>query len=281
MRTFTFYFKKGFALTKHTLKGKSFFNKLLLGLYLIASFVGKLFLFTRPIFLIGDNNLAMMIVEGQDFEINKVFEGVNSKKRYSSLLLSCLFIEAITVGVAALLIAPFVIWQSNFTSYDPAFQPIIIAYVMIAVVVALFVALAVTYAPSGFVTVKGKDLNSGDILYLAKEGSKGIKGRIVGLNVVFTLFILLVDAVFTAVPIILVNIQGGQPSIVYTIIIAVMMLAYVVLDIFLLAVFRLGRNIACYSLYFDSVETKHIVVASRGNSSNEYVPLFVDDKEEK
>ena len=57
MKKFGFYFKKGFVLVKMAMKGKSFFTKLLLGLYLILSFLGKMLFFLRPIFLIADNNL--------------------------------------------------------------------------------------------------------------------------------------------------------------------------------------------------------------------------------
>ena len=87
MKKFGFYFRKGYVLAKMAMKGKSLFTKLLLGLYLILSFFGKIIFFLRPIFLIADSNLAMMIVEGHDFELEKLFEGVNSKKRYSSRLL--------------------------------------------------------------------------------------------------------------------------------------------------------------------------------------------------
>ena len=110
MKKFGFYLRKGFVLAGRATKGKSFFTKLLLGLYLILSFFGKMIFFLRPLFLIADNNLAMMIVEGQDFEFNKLLEGANSKKRYSSLLLSCILVDGLALIAALILVGPFGIW---------------------------------------------------------------------------------------------------------------------------------------------------------------------------
>ena len=141
MKKFNFYFKKGFVLAKMALKGKSLFTKLLLGLYLILSFFGKFFLFTRPVFLIADNNLAMMIVEGHDFKIEKIFEGINRKKRYSSVLLSCLFVEGIALAATLLLVVPFVVLCFTYPPlYNPNLSPII--FVVIFGIAALVLAIA-------------------------------------------------------------------------------------------------------------------------------------------
>ena len=284
MHTFGFYFKKGLALTKAALKGKSFFTKVLLGLYLVISSISKLFLFLRPVFLIADNNLATMIVEGHDFEISKIFEGVNSRRRYSSLLLSSLFIEGIILAAAVLFIVPFVVWQMTPGSYSLFLQPSIFMIIMSVLVAVLSVGLIVYYSPVGYVTAKGKDLNAGDILFLAKEGSKGIKGKIIGLNIVMILIILGISLIPAAgIYVLLLLIPGSTDEFVlaFTIGIGLIYIAIGFIEIFVISFFRLSRIVSLFSLYFDSVETKHIVVSTKGDKEEEYQPLFADDKEEE
>lgn len=282
MRNFSFYFKKGFALTKVALKGKSFFSRLLLGFYLLVSFFGKLFFFLRPIFLIADNNLAAMVVEGHDFEMTKIFEGINVRRRYSSLLLSSLFIEAIVIGAAVAMVLPFYIWQVT-NLYSPYLNPLIFIIAMGVVVLALAIALAIMFAPQGYVAAKGKDLNAGDILFLSKEGSKAIKGKIIGLYLLHHLFILLIEAVLIAGAYVFLLIASNNLELVvlFTAITAVFLLALAVVEILFLPIFRLSLLNSLYSLYYDSVEVKHIVVASKGGDEEEFSPLFTDDKEEK
>ena len=282
MRNFSFYFKKGFALTKVALKGKSFFNKLLLGFYLLVSFYGKLIFFLRPIFLIADNNLAAMVVEGHDFEITKIFEGINVRRRYSSLLLSTLFVDAIVLGAAIAMVVPFYVWQAT-NLYSPNLKPLIFIIAMGAAVLALVVVLAIMFAPQGYVTARGKDLNAGDILFLSKEGSKGIKGKIVGLNLLHHLFILLAEAVLIvgAYVFLLIASNNLEMVVLFTAITAILLIALAVVEILVLPIFRLSLLNSLYSLYYDSVEVKHIVVASKGGDEEEYEPLFTDDKEEK
>ena len=189
MKKFGFYLKKGFVLAGRAMKGKSFFTKLLLGLYLILSFFGKMIFFLRPIFLIADNNLAMMITEGHDFEINKIFEGVNSKKRYSSLLISGIFVDGIALMAALILVGPFGVWFAT-TLWNPYVPPIIFVVVFAIAAAVLTIILQLCYAPMGFVTCKGKDLSGGDVLYLGKAGSVGIKGKIFGICLIVLIFFL-------------------------------------------------------------------------------------------
>ena len=282
MKKFGFYFKKGFVLAGMALKGKSVFTKLLLGLYLILSFFGKLFLFLRPVFLIADSNLAMMITEGHDFEINKIFEGINSKKRYSSLLLASLFVEGIALAAALVMVVPFVIWMIT-PFYNPNLPPMMFMIIFGVAVAFLAIALMVAYSPTGFVAAKGKDLNAGDILFLAREGSVSVKGKVVGAFIATYLLLLLIIGAFVGISIVLalfIRDETGYPAIAVNFIILVLVIVFMYVDIFLLSYFRLAIKITFYSVFLDNVETKHIILARKGNGKDQFVPLFADDKEE-
>ena len=281
MKKFGFYFKKGYVLAKMAMKGKSFFTKLLLGLYLILSFFGKMIFFLRPIFLIADNNLAMMIVEGHDFEINKVFEGVNSKKRYSSLLISGMFVDGIALIATLLLVGPFAVWQIT-TLYNPYMPPLIFIIIFGIAAAVLSIMLELCYSPMGFVACRGKDLSSGDVLYLAKEGSVGIKGKVFGACFVNYLVIVLFMAFFFGVPAVLAaNMfdDEGYVAIFVNIVCVLFFIGFVMVDLFVLSFFRLSVKISLYSIYYDSVETRHVVIAKKGTAKDSFVPLFTDDKE--
>ena len=285
MKTFGFYFKKGLVLAKMSMKGKSLFTRLLLGLYLILSFAGKLFLFTRPLFLIADNNLSMMIVEGHDFEINKLFEGVNSRKRYSSLLLSTLFIEGIALATAITFAMPYFIWGAIPNTYYYELNPMLFGYIFSGLVLVMVFALAVYYSPIGYVTCRGKDLSAGDILYLSKQGNAGIKGKVLALNVVYILIIVAVLAIFVGAMYLVIYFLRDPDYydviLIANFIVLVLIIGMGMVDVFVLSAFKVALLSALYALFFDSVQTKHIVVATKGEKTDDYVPLFSDDKEDK
>ena len=283
MKKFGFYFKKGFVLAKMAMKGKSFFTKLLLGLYLILSFLGKIVFFLRPIFLIADNNLAMMIVEGHDFEIDKIFEGVNNKKRYSSLLLSCIFVDGISLAAALIMVTPFAVWSAT-PLYNPYLPPIIFAIIFGIAAAVFSVILQIIYSPMGFVTCKGKDLSSGDVLYLAKEGSAAIKGKIFGIVILNYLFLAIFFAIFFYIPVFLGSNffdEENYVAIFVNFVTLFLFIGFIFADVFLLSKFKLSMRISLYSLFYDNVETRHVIIAKRGNLKDSFVPLFSDDKEEK
>ena len=284
MKNFSFYFKKGLILAKMSLKGKSIFTKLLLGLYLILSFFGKLLFFTRPIFLIADNNLAMMIVEGHDFELNKLFEGVNSKKRYSSVLLANLFVEGIVLAASIIFVVPFVVWSLIPNTYNAQVSPLIFVTIFGSAVAVFYFILTIIYSPMGYIAVKGKDLNAGDILFLSKEGSANAKGKVLGISLLNYLIISLILGAFIGGAIAVANIlkdEYGMVLIGANFAILAILILLIIVDVFLLAIFKMAEVISLYSLFYDNVQAKHIVVTTKGSSSNEYVPIFSDDKEDK
>ena len=283
MKKFGFYFKKGYVLAKMAMKGKNIFTKLLLGLYLILSFFGKIVFFLRPIFLIADNNLAMMITEGHDFEIDKLFEGINSKKRYSSLLLSCLFIDGISLAAAIIMVLPFAVWNATGL-YNPYVPPMIFVVVFAVASAVLMFVFQLMYSPMGFVACKGKDLSSGDVLYLAKEGSAGIKGKTFALCLINYLVIIVVIGLLVYLPFFMgLNFidEEGYVAIFVNFVALILFLAFMLVDVFILQGVRLSLKISLYSLFNDNIEAKHVVIAKKAGAKNEFVPLFEDDKEVK
>ena len=284
MHSFSFYMKKGSALTKTVLRKKNFFDKFLLACYFLASFLGKLIFFVRPIFEIGDSNIGLMLNEGHDIEINKIFEGVNDKKRYTSLLLSTLFIDFICLGLLVMTVVPSILLMANSRTsllYYIALGMFILSCVG---VVVLFCALYIRYAPIGFVAAKGMDLTAGDVLYLANKASKGLKGKVVGLYILDYLLIVLPLGALIALIIIGVNSQfsGMQVNIPAIIVAGVSALAIPILDIFVFSRQHMKLVASLYALYSENVEVKHIVLAKRDASTfEEYTALFTDDKEVK
>ena len=281
MKKFGFYLRKGFVLAGRATKGKSFFTKLLLGLYLILSFFGKMLFFTRPLFLIADSNLAMMIVEGHDFEFNKLLEGANAKKRYSSLLISSMLIDGLALIATLVLVGPFGIWTIS-SLWNPYMPPIIFVVIFAIAAVVLTLIIELCYAPIGFVATKGKDLTAGDVLYLGKEGGAGVKGKVFGSIFVNYLVILIFFAIFFGIPVFLgYNFYDEEDyvALFVNIVDIILFLAFIFVDIFVLSFFRLSVKISLYSIFFDNVEAKHVIIAKRGNEKDQFVPLFSDDKE--
>lgn len=284
MHSFSFYMKKGSALTKTVLRKKNFFDKFLLACYFLASFLGKFIFFVRPIFEIADQNIGLMLNEGHDIEINKIFEGVNDKKRYTSLLLSTLFIDFICLGLAVMTVLPSILLMANSRTQMLYYIGLGLFFLSTIGVIILFCGLYVRYAPIGFVAAKGMDLTAGDVLYLANKASKGLKGKIIGLYILDNLLTVLVLGAVIAIMIIGINSQftGMEVNIAAVITTGVCALAIPILQIFVFSRQQTKLVASLYALYSENVEVKHIVIAKRDASTfEEYTALFTDDKEVK
>ena len=151
-------------------------------------------------------------------------------------------------------------------------------------VAVLYFALSIVYSPMGYITVKGKDLNAGDILFLSKQGSSGAKGKILGICFLHYLFIGLINGLLITAAILVATLMKDEYDVILlpaNFIILAIFIVMAFLDVFLLARFKMAVTISLYSLFYDNVQSKHIVVATKGGSQGEYVPIFSDDKEEK
>ena len=72
---YSYYHKKSWNTFSYVLKNKNFMDKCVLAFYTLLSMLGKLFLFSRPIFQIADNNLMAMIHKGHDYSVSLAFDG--------------------------------------------------------------------------------------------------------------------------------------------------------------------------------------------------------------
>lgn len=281
MHSFGYYFKRGSQLAKLLFSKRSFFDKLLLTLYFIGSLFGKFFFFTRPIFLIGDQNIALMLNEGHDVEVNKIFEGVNDKKRYSSLLLSNFFVDLIMFGAILIFVVPSLVF-GLITPFDSSLLIAMIIVILGSIIVTLmYVALLVIYLPMGFVAAKGVDLSAGDILYLSKKATKGNKGLVIGTYIVYSLFIFLVLGGILGIAFLFYMLAINEEELL-VIPAYVALICLPILEIFVITRFRVALVSSLYAIYSDAIMTKHVVISKRAVSSfEEYVAVFSDDKEEK
>ena len=263
-------------------KKLSALDKILLGLYFLGSLIGKLIFFIRPVFLIADQNIGLMISETHDLEISKIFEGVNNKRRYSSLLLSNLFIDIIALGLLVALVVPFAIYLPF--SYRTGTQVLAISLMSFGGVVTSIVATIVilAYLPQGFVTAKGSNLSAGDVLLLSKHASKGNKGKIF---LIYFLNYLIISAVLSLV-IVMCYFFWRSSTLsnrwIFAIVIVVVLLIYSMLELLLFPHIKVRAEVSLYCLYQDAVEAKHIVIAKRNSADKEeYIAVFTDDMEDK
>ena len=282
MHSFGYYFKKGHELTKMVFKKLSALDKILLGLYFLGSLIGKLIFFIRPVFLIADQNIGLMISETHDLEISKIFEGVNNKRRYSSLLLSNLFIDIIALGLLVALVVPFAIYLPF--SYRTGTQVLAISLMSFGGVATSIVVTIVilAYLPQGFVTAKGSNLSAGDVLLLSKHASKGNKGKIF---LIYFLNYLIISAVLSLV-IVMCYFFWRSSTLdnrwIFAIVIVVVLLIYSMLELLLFPHIKVRAEVSLYCLYQDAVEAKHIVIAKRNSADKEeYIAVFTDDMEDK
>ena len=110
----------------------------------------------------------------------------------------------------------------------------------------------------------------------------GIYGKIFGTIFANYIVMILFFAFFFAIPLLLgLNFfdDEGYVAIFVNIIAIIFFIGFMFVDIFVLSTFRLAMKISLYSIFLDSVETKHVVIAKKANAKDSFVPLFADDKE--
>ena len=71
----------------------------------------------------------------------------------------------------------------------------------------------------------------------------------------------------------------GYVSIIVNFIAIIFFIGFIFFDVFVLSLFRLAVKISLFSIYYDSVETRHVVIARKGTAKDQFLPLFTDDKE--
>ena len=268
-RGFAYYFKKSKDLFSFVFRKQKASGRLSLILYSIASFFGKLLFFTRPIFLVSDQNLANMIVNGHSYAILKAFHG--TRERYFKVLFANLVEVAIYFAIAVAIVAPFtllLIGQGHIVIYRIA---MILIYVASGAwsIVALVVSLNYAFVP--YVASKNKEIDFSDYLYNSRVSTRGLKGMIFGEYVVTFLIADLPLMIVFALPWAFLWAPDGWSLIVDVLAIIGVVLLYV----FVTVPFHVKKTLFIYMLGEDACKTsKSIVVKRRISSKVEYDPLF-------
>ena len=266
-RGFGYYFKKSKDLFSFVFRKQKGRGRITFIIYMLASAIGKLFLFTRPIFLVSDQNMANMIVNGHSFAMLKAFHG--TRERYFKMLFAELVEFFIYFAIVLAMVAPFALF------YAHAYLGLIVGSVAVglmgtAALITCFV-VSFNYAFVPYVASKNKEIDFSDYLYNSRVSVRGNRGMIFGIHVVTFLlgdfFVLLVMALpfvfmyaaeYISIPVTILSVAG-----VY------------LLYIFVAAPMDFRKVLFIYMLGEDTCKvSQSIVVKRRPSTKVEYDPLF-------
>lgn len=268
-RGFSYYFKKSNDIFSFVFHKQKFSAKLAFWVYVVASMIGKCIFFIRPIFLISDQNVANMCVNGHSFSILKAFQGVS--KKYGSLFIAELInfslCMAALIGVALIFAGPIL----GLLSFDSV--AIVISIIASLVYVAVLFFIYFQFRFVSFLAAKTRDLDCSDYLYNSHAAFKGNAQTIVAQEVVYFLLADLLPLICVGGVIVLSIATGDKAiSILFGILSIVVVPA---VFIFLGAPFGLKKQICIYLMGEDFCSTnKSIVVKRRASSAVEYEPIF-------
>lgn len=270
-RNYSYYFQKASNLLSFANEKKkgSYFLR---AVYLLVSFVGKLFILTRPIFAVADNNYMAMVEHTHTFSFLKIFEGTTKKGKYLHLL-GCYLIADIVAVILFFGISYPCIYLINHAPNATVFTKVLLN-VLAYLPILLFLIFNVHLCPLGYLGSRTSGFNMSDYLYSAISGVKGCRGRLFFTSLLAGAFI------FAAI---------GLPYILYKPIysmfvndVAVFIFIGIGIVMFLLYVALSGWFIkikmANY-LYFEDniVSKKTVVVKQNPGTKVSYSPLFDDE----
>ena len=181
-KSFSFYFSKSKDLSKFAFKKLGFITRLELFVYMILSFLGKWFFFSRPIFAVVDDNIGAMISETHTLCFSKAFEGVPEK--YLKLMLTYLVEDLMTGAFLTVFFLP-LYFACKTHPYEMIIHIVSTAVLGLAV---LFVMIKrIKYTMIGFVAAYDNNLSMGDYFYNCKKASGKAAGNIVKNEIVYFL----------------------------------------------------------------------------------------------
>ena len=177
---FSYYFRSGIASAKDALKGESFAQRAVLILYFFMSLIGKVCIFTRPIFEIADMNLMKMLDECKEFSFEKIFTNIDDKKRYRKLLVfnivrslmifSVLFFTLLPVGLLWGLL-PLVLSDAlAYTIISGIFSGV---FGLLALLFVIYITII--YSPVSFLAASDRNLSVADYFYNSRTGMYKLK----------------------------------------------------------------------------------------------------------
>lgn len=283
-RGFSYYLKKSSDLCSFVFGKQKFKDKLAFVLYMVASTIGKLFFLTRPLFLVADQNMANMIVNGHSFTIFKAFHG--AKERYFKIFFSELAIGMIYFALALIIVAPGALLYIAYYQYTYATIAVIVLAVAWLITV---IAINYNFRFLSFVAARNNELDFSDYIYNSRISTRGIKGMLFGTDLVWGLLTFLLPVLMIGSLVLLVFIHDAtriysyngpyNPNQPLFIILAVLIIiGLVILNIFVIAPAQMKHIVSIYMIAEDNCKTtKSIVVKRKASNKVEYEPLFDED----
>ena len=288
-RGFGYYFKKSSDLVSFVHGKQKLKDKLLFAVYVFASMIGKLFFLTRPLFLVADQNMANMIVNGHSFSILKAFEG--TKERYFKVAFSELVTGLIYFTIILLMLIPGGLLFLNAISMQTFPFAVIVSVLLLIASIITCLALSYNFRFVSYVAAKNKELDFSDYLYNSRVSARGLKGMIFGNDVVTFLLaglipLLLIGLIaligFVVGPLIssTATMSNYEETLllarVVTIVLTLIVLTALVLLYINVFAPRLMKSVVfTYLIAEDNVKTSRSIVVKRKSSNKvEYEPLF-------
>lgn len=267
-RGFSYYSKKSRDLFSFVFRKQRASTRLSFTMYMIASSLGKLLLLTRPIFLVSDQNLANMIVNGHSFAMLKAFHGV--RERYFKMLFAEMVKHFVFLSIFFVMVAPFAFLFLHPDGYIVA--PFVVGTMSLIALICYFVVqFNYTFAP--YVASKNKDIDFSDYLYNSRVSVRGLKGMIFGEYLIaffagtFPMLLVLAFPIIFAV--------NGSAIEIFVPVVVVSAIIIAILINFLSAPVHLKKIMFIFVLGEDACKTSQSVVVKRRASSRiEYDPLF-------
>jgi hypothetical protein len=279
-RGFGYYFKKSSDLVSFVFGKQKFKDKFAFLLYVVASTICKLFFLTRPLFLIADQNMANMIVNGHSFSILKAFHG--TKERYFKIFFAELVEGTIYFALALVILIPCAFPFLILT--NTAFGIVFVVLGAIAWLITCF-ALSYNYRFVDYVAAKNKELDFSDYLYNSRVSIRGFKGLIFGNDLVSFILGDLIPLLFVALAflcgtvllaVIFTTFNNAMiAELVCFVLILLLALGFVLYYFNVAAPIKMRKIVFIYLIATDNCKTSRSIVVKRKSSNRvEYEPLF-------
>lgn len=276
---FFLYFTSGLKKTVRYFKTISFFEKILLLIYLFFSLIGSCFILLQPIVAVSLMNIGKMIDEDRPFSFGQIFKGCTRKAAYIDLLLSFLIIDCFLALIAWLLSMPstfmFTYGSSNLYPFAIALTVIDSLLILAISIPTFFYFIAMPYVAR---FAKADKLDVSDILTNSYIGMRGNCPTAFGIIFFYSLIISLFLGVGILIGV-LCFLYGGFAG---AIIGSILLLGYLILMIFILPVFCYGFMASLEMLFKDVISKERVVILRQKSKveDEEYYAESVDDEEE-
>lgn len=276
---FGYYLAKSSSLWKMAKQKRGFGFKMSMFFYWLMSFLGHIFLVSAPIFAIADNNIAIMLDETHDVNLEKAFDRVADN--YKSLFIAMLFVRLKVLAIAVFIAVAWVIMMPFYASTTSMI-------VSVAAGIILFIsAFVVIYRNTGLgsVAARTKGISAGDILHCNKLGKEKTSGMALGIFFLKLLVDVLPIAVIAFAVyyhfVLFMNGLYGNPVEtidLFQIINVVVSLIAIFFWVFVFAPISHNLNTALMLCQKDNViSEKTIIVKQIPSSEIKYQPVFDDD----